>query len=281
MTTDSQYNSSNIARQAVSIPPAPISAISVQGNQDNRQGIIEVVFALDPSVMSWIANTFWDGKIYKNKDGKSTMVPNSEYYRCPICQAIKSAASNIVALYQECRGTKDHPHEPHLTDPIDWHPIGSRTGVSFLCGQLVANINPNVQTGNYGKNSMDITNKADLDSRFMKLATKHAEGITAGFLSNKDNFAAELMADKSYVMLPQVFNVPFLTTMITNLAINLSASFTKAKGMEAVAKIVENRAHIEQEIMNRSERDVTEQQFNRGQGILGGLFSFGQKPPNK
>jgi len=279
MPSSSDFKNEAVIQQAQH-SDVPLQQISIEPDKAQRQGIIDVVFNLDPNVMNWLANTFWDGKLSTKRDGMTVMVPNSEYYICPTCHSTKSTALNIPSLYQECRGSKENPHPVTVTVPLDWHPIGSRTGVSFLVGQLHANINPNIQTGNYGKSTTDVVNKADLDSKFTKMAVKTAEAIVASFLSNANNFAPGLLEDKSYERLPQVFNVAFLTTIITEVAINLLASYTKGKNMAAVAKILETRAHIEQEIMNRSERSATEEAISRSGNALGNLFSFG-KPPGK
>lgn len=255
----------------------PLATISINSDKESRQGIIDIVFTMDPNIMNWIASSFWDGKIQKDEENRNIMIPNAEYYRCSICNNQKPAVLNIPLLYRECQGTQESPHQRCSTIPIEWHPILSRTGVSFLIGQLHANINPNIQTGNFGKNSNDVKNNADLDAKFLRISVKTAEAIVASLLANPDNYASEMLDDKSYAILPRVFNVPFLTTIIIEIAMNLYASYTKGKNMAAVSKILENRAYIEQAIMNRSERSATEQAISQSNNALGGLFNLGKR----
>lgn len=250
------------------------TSISLDNHGDSRQGIITVMFGLPDELAAWVANTWWDGKIEMNEDKKRVMIPNAEYYKCPVCKETYSASSS--PLYSECRGTKDKPHKKRITIPVDWHPLCSRTGISFLLGQLQANINPNIQTGNFGKNMLDVENKVDQDSRFLRMSVKTGIAIIGSLLSNKDNYAPWLLDDKTYQRLPQVFSIPFLTSVMTETGMNIYSSYTKGKGLAAVGKVLDTRAHIEQEITNKSERSAFEQQSSDRQNALSGLFHLNE-----
>ena len=72
-------------------------------------------------------------------------------------------------------------------------------------------------------------------------------------------------------------NKGFLSSVKTEYTLNIWASMSKGKNLEAVGKVLENRAHIEQEISNKTERAETEHSLSQKSGGLGDLFSFGNK----
>ncbi len=253
------------------------TSIAVDNGSENRLGIINVMFYLDPNILNWAAGTFYDGKIVTTDDNKQIIVPNSERYTCNICHSTKSVNDWD---YSVCKGTPEKPHPPTYRTPIDWHPLTSRTGITCLLSQLQIGMNSNIQTGNFSKNLNDIKGKADLDTRLTNLATNQAISGIGAVLSNPKNYADWLLQDKTYALLPEVFNIPFLENVMTGLAINLLASLSKGKNMEAVSKVLENRAHIEQEITNKSERSQLEQQLDRNNNSgWGGLFNFIKDKP--
>jgi hypothetical protein len=278
MTT---YNNEMGGVQNSQIPhPNTSTSISVDTNGESRLGIINVMFTLDKSILSWAAGTFYDGKIETTDDPnsvgnqKTALVPNSDKYCCAICGETRTRTDWDWAI---CKGTKEIPHKPEYREAVDWYPLVSRTGLSYLLSQLQMGINPNIQTANFGKNINDVKNKADLDFKLTMLAVNQAISILGALLSNKNNYAAWLLKNPSYDILPQVFNVPFLSSTMTALASNLLASYTKGKNMEAVGKVLETRTRIEQEITNKSERSAQEQQITQSNnnrnswGIFEGL----------
>ena len=255
------------------------TSISVDTNAETKLGIINVMFTLDKNILSWAAGTFYDGKIEQVDNPfsdlqKTIIVANSDQYTCVICGETRTKSDWDWAV---CKGTKEKPHKQEYRKPLDWYPLVSKTGLSFLLSQLQMGINPNIQTANFGKNINDIKNKADLDSKLTNLAVNQAIAIIGALLSNKNNYAEWLLTDPSYNVLPQVFNIPFLTSTMTALAANLLASYTKGKNMEAVGKVLETRTRIEQEITNKSERSAQEQQITQNKnnrnswGIFEGL----------
>ena len=257
------------------------TSISIDTNAESRLGIINVMFTLDKSILSWAAGTFYDGKIEaaedsnSNQSSKIILVPNSDKYKCPVCSETRTRADFDWAI---CRGSKEKRHKPEYREAVDWYPLTSRTGISFLLSQLQMGINANIQTANFGKNISDVKNKADLDYKLTNLAVNQAISIIGALLSNKNNYAEWLLEDSTYQSLPQVFNVPFLTSTMTALAANLLASYTKGKNMEAVSKVLETRTRIEQEITNKTERSAQEQQITQNNsknswGIFEGLRS--------
>lgn len=269
MISSSDSGGTDVRRES---PHLSTTSVSLDTHTDSRQGIIPVMFGLPSDLLSWIANTWWDGKIETTEDGKTLLVPNAEYYKCPLCEEIYSVA--WYPLYQECSGTKENPHAKVLTTPTNWHPLCSRTGISYLLGQLQANINSNIQTANFGKTSLDVKGNTDLDMRFLNTAAETSIAIMGSMLSNPNNYAGWLLEDKTFSVLPQVFNIPFLTSVMTEMGINIYSSFSKGKQLAAVSKLLENRAHIEQEILNKSERSALEQQLSEHNNSGNGLFNL-------
>ncbi len=251
------------------------TSISLNNNTTTRQGIIEVVFNMNSSMLDWVASTWYDGKIIKNDNEENEMVPNSDYYLCNICNKLKSINSYN---FKECVGTTEHKHKLVITIPQDWHPLLSRTGVNALIGELKMNINPNVQTANITKNTNDVASKSDLDDRLVTLATNSAIATVGSLLSNPLNYANWLIKDLTLKNLPVVFSIPFLEQTMTALAYNYLSSFTKGKNMAAMTEILKNRTHIEQDIINKTERSVEEQTTsNSNNGLWTGLFGFSKK----
>jgi len=229
------------------------TTVSLTTSPSERQGIIEVLFSLDDTLIESLANTFWDGRLDVDPEtGSKKIMPNSEYYKCPLCGSVKNIYKD--RNYRFCEGTPDHKHQFTFTDPVDWYPLASRTGLSFIFGQLQANINSNIQTGNYGKSTNDVAESASLDQRIINAATNVAISIVGGFLSNINNYADWIIQDPDLKLLPQVFNVPFLTSIMTSMAMNILAAYSKGKNMAAVEKMMESRAVIEQRQTNVSER---------------------------
>ena len=277
----SSYNNEADGAIKIQEPRANTStSIAIDSNNESRLGIINVMFTLDKSILSWAAGTFYDGKIEtiddlnSPKNQKIVLVPNSDKYQCRVCGETKTRTDWDWAI---CRGNKENHHNAEYREAVEWYPLTSRTGISFLLSQLQMGINPNIQTANFGKNINDVKNKADLDSKLTNLSVSQAISIIGALLSNKNNYAEWLLKDPTYQLLPQVFNVPFLTSTMTALASNLLASYTKGKNMEAVGKVLETRTRIEQEITNKSERSAQEQQITQSNnsknswGIFDGL----------
>ena len=274
----SSYNNEADGAIKMQEPHANTStSIAIDSNNESRMGIINVMFTLDKSILSWAAGTFYDGKIETVEDPNSPsnqkiiLVPNSDKYKCPI-EDCGETRTRMDWDWTICKGKKEKPHKAEYREAVEWYPLVSRTGISFLLSQLQMGINPNIQTANFGKNINDIKNKADLDYKLTNLAVNQAISIVGALLSNKNNYAGWLLKDRSYQTLPQVFNVPFLTSTMTALASNLLASYTKGKNMEAVGKVLETRTRIEQEITNKSERSAQEQQITQSNNPRGGLW---------
>ncbi len=249
---------------------------SISLNNDvGHQGIITVMFDMNKSIYDWVANTWWDGKIIIDDDGKIEMIPNSDYYKCPICEILKSIK---IYNYKECSGTHIKPHELIATIPQNWYPLLSRTGISAVIGDLEMSINSNIQTANLTKNSNDIMAKSDLDSRLVNLATHMAIASVGALLCDTSNYAPWLLEDPELKQLPIKFSLPFLEKAMTTLAHNYLASYTKGKGMEAIDKILTNKSVIEQQITNKSERALTEQTTSSStNGLWSGLFGLNKK----
>jgi hypothetical protein len=264
------------------------TSIAIDSSNESRLGIIAVMFTLDKSILSWAAGTFYDGKLETiddvNSQGnqKVVLVPNSDKYCCQYIYKNEDGTTRVCGEtrtksdwdWAVCKGTKEKPHKAEYREAVEWYPLVSRTGISFLLSQLQMGINPNIQTANFGKNINDVKNKADLDSKLTNLAVNQAISIVGALLSNRNNYADWLLKDPHYNILPQVFNVPFLTSTMTALASNLLASYTKGKNMEAVGKVLETRTRIEQEITNKSERSAQEQQItqNNSRNNSWGIF---------
>jgi len=255
------------------------TTVSLASSPSEKQGIIEVLFSLDDSLIESLANTFWDGRLDSDPEtGSKKIMPNSEYYKCPVCGSVKNIYKD--RNYRFCEGMPEHKHEFTFTEPVDWHPLASRTGLSFIFGQLQANINSNIQTGNYGKSTNDVSASASLDQRLINAATNVSISIVGGFLSNINNYADWLVQDPDLKRLPQVFNVPFLTSVMTSMAMNILAAYSKGKNMAAVEKMMETRAVIEQRQTNVSERSEmahTESAHNSLFGSIGSIFDRPQK----
>lgn len=210
-------------------------SIAVDSNSESRLGIINVMFTLDKSILNWAAETFYDGKIETIEDAstingntKTILVPNSDKYKCKKCGSIRTRSDWD---YMICKGTPENSHPVEYREPINWYPLCSKTGISFLLAQLQMGINPNIQTANFGKNINDVKNKADLDYKLTNLATNLSISIIGSLLSDKKNYATWILESPNYELLPQVYNIPFLTSIMTALALNLLASYTKGKNI--------------------------------------------------
>ena len=110
----------NNGEQGANSPPSSprnntSTSISVNSNGETKLGIINVMFTLDPSILSWAAGTFYDGKIEvvddvssMNGNQKTILMPNSDKYRCKICGETRTRSDWDYTL---CKGTKDNPHD--------------------------------------------------------------------------------------------------------------------------------------------------------------------------
>ncbi|MGC9132351.1 MAG: hypothetical protein ACP5HJ_01740 [Candidatus Micrarchaeia archaeon] len=247
-----------------------LSNIPIGESIKEKQGIIEIMFKLDDNLLASIANVWWDGKLITDPEtGEKIIVPNSEYYRCPIC---KRRISVDTYGYRVCSGTKENPHEPTFTEPENWHPLLSRTGMAFLIGQLQANISTNIQTANFGKSSSDAESRAELDEKLLNIAYNNQMSIIGALLSNPDNIADWIKEDKTYKKMVEVFNLSFIRSVGISLTLNLYASYSKGKGMAAVGRVLDTRTHIEQTITSTSEQE--QKNISPKKGGLGGIFNL-------
>ena len=260
---------------AKSITAGNPSITTLSFNEEGRSGIIEIMFNLDQDLVEWIASTFWDGKVKYDENGKPYIMPNVDYYLCPTCNTKKSTSLGITNLYASCRGTPEKPHELIGTVPLEWRPKVSKTGLGYLVGKLHAKINPNIKTGNFSKTATDAKNHAEQEDIFKWISFKSAVADIDSLLANAQYIAPWIMEDINN--LPVVFNIGFLSSVKTEYTLNIWASMSKGKNLEAVGKVLENRAHIEQEISNKTERAETEHSLSQKSGGLGDLFSFGNK----
>ena len=259
--------------EGLTISKNSISSPSISLDQLSRQSIVEVIFSLDVNVVNWIGSTFYDSHTSKLENGNTVLVPNSEFYKCPKCNAVKSANTDIVKLYAECNGDGKKPHERTPTEPLNWRPLLTKAGINYTLGEIYAFVNANIQTGNFGKSENDVKKKAQMEDRLLGTAFDKSLYVMASILDDKTRCIASWLLVDGGKELPKVFNIGFLTATLINMTYNNLASLTKGRDMSAVSKILESRSHIEQEIRNVSERQETQQEIQKkGWGILGNIF---------
>lgn len=257
-----------MVEQQTSIASSPTISLDDQA----RQSIVTVMFSLDINIINWIGSTYYDAHTMKQENGSILLVPNAEFYECPKCKQVKSSNTDIAKLYSECSGTKQKSHDTIPTKPLNWKPLFSKSGINYILGSIYAMINANIQTGNFGKNELDVKKKAELDERLMWTAFDSSVYSWASILDDrKTNVALWIVGedgnDKKVI---EVFNVGFLARELVNMTINIYSSLTKGKGMEAVSKLMESRSHIEQEIINRTQREETVEDIKKR--THGGIF---------
>ncbi|MEM3846347.1 MAG: hypothetical protein QXU98_11690 [Candidatus Parvarchaeota archaeon] len=233
-------------------------------DQSNKTGIIDVLFQMPPELINWVASVFYDSHLSGN-----TLFPNVDFYQCPVCKAIKPTATGAIQLYGICKGTKDNPHPPTTTIPMDWRPICSKKGITYLLGEINSLINSNISTANFQTSENDVKKNATIEDNMLLVAFDKAQYVLASIIDNRTEYLADWLLKDEKTLL-KTFNMNFIASVLVSMTKNIQAAMSKGKSMAAVKSVVENRARVEQEITNKTERQEATQQISQSNG---GLFS--------
>ncbi|MEM3846240.1 MAG: hypothetical protein QXS81_05025 [Candidatus Micrarchaeaceae archaeon] len=242
----------------------PSSVSNIIFDQSNRTGIIDVLFQMPPELINWIASVFYDSHLTGN-----TLFPNVDFYECPTCKAIKPTATGAIQLYGVCKGTKDNPHPPTTTIPMDWRPITSKKGITYLLGEINSLVNSNISTANFQTSESDVKKNASIEDNMLLVAFDKAQYVMASMIDNRTEYLADWLLKDEKTLL-KTFNMNFIASVLVSMTKNIQAAMSKGKSMAAVKSVVENRARVEQEITNKTERQEATQQISQSNG---GLFS--------
>lgn len=87
-------------------PGVPIINIT----EATREGITKVIFTLDPKIIDWIANSFYDSHLEMSGDKPLAIIPNVSAYQCPKCQQIIDRENAPGNTYLVCNGKIGRAH---------------------------------------------------------------------------------------------------------------------------------------------------------------------------
>ena len=238
-------NEKNLPQLSLSETGSPAINIS----EVNREGITRVLFSRDPLLLEYLANTFFDSHIETSEDGRVELVPNTSVYKCPVCKNEYYINLSVSTTYRYCSGTKKNPHETCNTNPLNWNPILTQTGIYTLLGKTGGAMNTNIATANFGKLTSDIKANLTLDDRLMNSAFGLALGILATLIGNPKMYInPKLIEERTF---DDVFNASFDMIFLINMTTNILSNSTKGKHMEAVKEAAENKIRTESEVQHR------------------------------
>ncbi len=248
----------------------------------SREGLINVIFRLDPKIVDWVFNTFYDSHIEnRGTEDKPILdgVANSNFYKCPICEDLKNKDSSLLAQsYMICSGTLEKPHKSTYTQPVDWRPILKKAGLRYVLGQVNSALNTNIATGNFAGSDNDIKQKVSLEGRLRYLAWYQSYSMLAVVVGFPSLYVSDWVVDKR--QLHSIFSMGFCTNFIIDMSNNILATMTKGKGMATVSKVLETK--VSTEAQTHHEIDY---QYPQGFAIaqkkslsdrLGNIFNFNQ-----
>jgi|SRR5271157_118097 len=220
-------------------PGVPIINIA----EASREGITKVIFTLDPKIVDWIANSFYDSHLEMSGDKPLAIIPNVSAYQCPMCKQIIDRENAPGNTYLVCNGTKETPHTQAQTIPLNWHRILNQAGLYYLLGQVNAALNTNISTANFGTTTQDAKSNATLDDRLKD----NAFGLSLSMLSTIIENAEMYITPDARTKLNIIFSASFDLNFFLNMTNNILANFTKGKRMEMLNNVLENRIRTETE----------------------------------
>ena len=260
--------------------PLTLQSPSLNITEASREGLVNVIFKLDPKIVDWVFNTFYDSHIEnRGTEDKPIIdgVANSSYYECPVCHDIKNKDSSIIAQsYLVCNGISEKPHKTIGTFPIEWKPILKKAGLRFILGQVNSVLNTNIATGNLSGSDADAKQKITLEERLRYLAWYQSYSMIAVVVGFPSLYISDWVVEKR--QMHSIFSMGFCTNFIIDMSNNILATMTKGKGMATVAKVLETK--VSTEAQTHHEIDY---QYPQGFAIaqkkslgerLGNIFNF-------
>lgn len=228
-------------------PSAPVIDLrnpSISISEVNREGVVNAMFQRDPAITEWLVNQFFDSHIERNDSQGIEIIPNANYYLCPMCNTMKSReASLIKSGYHNCSGTKESPHAPTYTSPQGWGPLLKTKGLYYLLGMANATLNTNIGTGNRANSEADEKRKMSLEDRMRYEGWYVAYSGIAVIVGQYNVYVADwILKEKK---LHGVFSVGFVTNFIITMTNNIVSNATKGKGMAAAGKAMENKVSMD------------------------------------
>jgi hypothetical protein len=229
-----------------------VSSPSIMINQGSREGIIDVMFALDPKILDSAANTWYDSHmedVGTVGNPKVEIIPNARDYKCPTCGAIKTREGNIGKTYLTCSGTTIKGHKAIHTIPQGWRPILKNAGFYWILGQIKAALNTNISTGNISVGQVDIARKWGIQDRQNYLGWYLAYSTLAVLAGQYRTYVSDdIIKNKQ---LANVFNVGFCTNFIISFTNNIVANSSKGKNMASVGRALDTHVSTQSESSTR------------------------------
>lgn len=214
--------------------------------QDSKpEGIIQVLFKLDPAILDGIARRFYDSHI-EVENNVPKLVPNAHIYKCPICGA--EYDRELTQNYSVCTGTQAKPHKRVNTIPKDWNPPLTQKGINFLLSVIETDLSSNLSTGNYGDAApvtrvSDAKEKLQIEKMLRRVAWAMASYHLFALLGNKEFLSPNLNVK-------EFFSYSFCSNYIISMSMNIYSTLSKGKNMEAIEKLTSNRVVMEARNMN-------------------------------
>lgn len=223
----------------------------------SRDGVINVLFRLDPKIVDWVFNTFYDSYIENRGTEERPIinsVANSTYYECPICGQRKNKdASLLPQSFLSCSGTVKESHETAATIPLDWRPILKKAGLRYILGQVNSTLNTNIQTGNLSGSDQDAKKNMSLEGRLRYLAWYQSYSMVAVIVGYPSLYVADWVVKEK--KLHQIFSMGFCTNFIIDMSNNILSAMTKGKNMATVSKVLETKVSTESNTHHNIEYD--------------------------
>ena len=261
-------------------PNLQLQSPTLNITEASREGLVNVIFRLDPKIVDYVFNTFYDSHIENRGTSENPIIDgiaNSTYYECPTCHDRKNRDTAIIAQsYQMCSGKMENPHTPISTYPIDWRPILKKAGLRFILGQVNIGLNTNVSTGNLSGADGDVKNKITLEERLRYLAWFQSYSMLAVIVGYPSLYVSDWVVEQK--KLHNIFSMGFCTNFIVDMSYNILSNMTKGKNMATVSKVLETKVSTEANTHHDIAYDypqgfAMQQKKSLGQR-LGDIFNF-------
>lgn len=227
--------------------PFTIQSPTLNITEASREGLINVIFKLDPRILDWTFNTFGDSHIENHgtdENPKLVGVANSTIYECPVCHSKKDKDTSVMSqMYTTCSGTKESPHAIQTTVPVDWYPILKNAGLRYILGQINSAINTNIATGNLSGTTADMKNKMTFEERLRYLSWYQSYTMLCVIVGYPSLYISDWVINKK--QLNSIFSMGFCTNFILTMSNNIMSSMTKGKGMATIGKVLETKVSTE------------------------------------
>ena len=139
--------------------------------------------------------------------------------QCPICNTIKDDED-----YETCQGESGPKHKPVQTKYLNWFPLMTSAGFTFTASTIMANLTPNITTGNL-----------PIEKNFQKRIIRLAHYIDEALYEHQDEYVN-----------PEIYlSLALRTTIEATIINNVLAFASGSQGGKTIDRITKQTSVVE------------------------------------